>query len=91
MNLISLKMSSIAPLIPYCTWVKIFELSDTPFKTVKNKVRLGHKLRCSNLLVIECPYGETNLGKLEVQSIFSILVRDVFRTRSNIYNEAKRH
>ena len=37
---------------------------------------------------VEYLYGDTNLCKLEVQSIFAILVSSVRRTQSNIDNGA---
>ena len=37
---------------------------------------------------VEYFYGDTNLCKLEVQSIFAVLVRIVRRTQSNIDNGA---
>ena len=58
------------PSHPNCTWVKRF---DPPCKKAKARVRLGPTLRCSNLLAVECLYGDSRLCKLEVQSIFSIL------------------
>ena len=58
----------------------------TPCKKEENRVRLGHQLRCSNLLVVECPYVDTSFCKLEAHSIFAILVRNVFTTQSKIYD-----
>ena len=48
------------------------------------------KLGALFFLPVECLYGETKLCKLEFYSIFGILVRAVFRTQLNIYEEAFR-
>ena len=73
---------------PNFTWVKNFEPFTLSAKKAKNRVKLGPKLRCSNILVVECLYGDKRLWKHEVQSIFAILVRNVFITQSKVYDEA---
>ena len=45
-------------------------------------------MKVLSFLAVECLYGDTNLCKLEVHSLFAILVRDVFRTQLNNYDEA---
>ena len=66
---------------------KILTLSHSLQKS-KKRARFGPKLRWSVFLAVEYLYGETNLCKLEVHSIFAILARGVFRTQSNIYDGA---
>ena len=67
-----------------CTWVKNFDPPTLPGKNRKRRA----KLMCSYILTVEFLYGDANLCKLEVHIIFVILVRDVFRTQLNIYDEA---
>ena len=76
------------PSQPNCTWVKNFNLLTFSTKKGKNRVKLGPKLRSSNLLAVKCLYGGTSLCKLEVQSIFAILVRKGFITESKMYDGA---
>ena len=78
-TLMSLEISSITYLPhPSYTWDKNFD-THTPRK--KNS-QVAAKLWCS-FLEVECLYGDSNLYKLQVHSIFAILARGVFRTQLN--------
>ena len=68
--------------------LKTLTFSRSLQKKGKNRVKLGPKLRSSNLLAVKCLYGGTSLCKLEVQSIFAILVRKGFITQSKMYDGA---
>ena len=83
-NSMSLGISSTLT-FPPLHWVINFDRLTIPAKK-KKRSRMDSKFRWSLLLAVECLYGDTRLCKVEVNSIFTILARGVFRSQLNIFD-----